>query len=77
MEAECLVESCQKLWRERPDRLFDALEGNRTNLLGLRLGILIKPACVCRKKHLERVDAGGVRRYGHDCDDAAPETIGS
>src|SRR6266851_4799454 len=66
MEAQGLIKVAHKLGRHNSEAWADALDGDRTNLLRLCLGVAIEPGTAARQSHLEGVDAVDVRCHGYD-----------
>src|SRR5687767_8488621 len=76
MEPESLVDSSNELAAEDPDAGADALNRDRPNLLGLGLRVAAQAGGGGVEKHLEWIDAGGVRRHRHNRDHPAAEPFG-
>jgi hypothetical protein len=77
VDAEGLVELGHELRRQLPNLRADTLDGDRSDLLSLRLGVLAQPGRPGWQQDLERVDPLGVRGHRHDGDHTPSEARGS
>lgn len=76
MEAQCLIDPVHQRGGHLAQPFADSFDGNRPDLLSLRLGIALKASYGRGEQDVKRVDAFDVRRDGHDGDDPSPKPPG-
>jgi hypothetical protein len=75
VKSQRFVERTEKVWRELADLDTDALNCDRTHLLGLCLGIVRQAGHLGSKENLERVDPIQVRGHRNDRQHSSAETL--
>lgn len=76
VEAQGLIEGGKQVGWQRPDLSTDALDGDRTNLLGLSFGVEPEAGLSCGQHDLKRIDAFRPRRHRHHSEDSPSEALG-